>query len=288
MKETPKGAYADTPHKTIEELSLMAEERTSRGEEPYHVRQDIVNGYSLGFGSRNDWTIQCACEAGLAAHRATRLNHSPWGPTHSERIIAAGIVCVTTARHGGYYVAPERMAEMPDVLVKFVPYAAPNWYEEDCDWAIVALAFPQHFDGRSLHYALDMFTISYSGLARQVRLSDYLTTEQGKAAKAKASSWFEQNKLLFEFGGQYGGADGCGGEIVRVDRKQRLAYKCKEWPCIVGPLTLDQARAAGLTLSEVTPPSPAPVAEFNEADCGGVFDGRQVWSDTELGGAPGF
>lgn len=27
---------------------------------------------------------------------------------------------------------------------------------------------------------------------------------------------------------------------------------------------------------------------FDEADCGGVYDGRQVWSETELGGAPGF
>jgi hypothetical protein len=34
---------------------------------------------------------------------------------------------------------------MPKPLRDFKPFAGRNWYEEDCDWAIVALAFPQHF-----------------------------------------------------------------------------------------------------------------------------------------------
>jgi hypothetical protein len=34
---------------------------------------------------------------------------------------------------------------MPKALREFKPFAGPNWYEEDCDWAIVALAFPQFF-----------------------------------------------------------------------------------------------------------------------------------------------
>jgi hypothetical protein len=63
---TPKGAYSQTPHKTIEQLIALALLRTTQGEDCYYVRQDIVNGYSLGFGSRNDWAIQCACEQGHA------------------------------------------------------------------------------------------------------------------------------------------------------------------------------------------------------------------------------
>lgn len=62
--QTEKGAYAYTPHKTIEELCALAKQRTGKGEDPYFVRQDITNGYSLGFGSRNDWAVQCACEEG--------------------------------------------------------------------------------------------------------------------------------------------------------------------------------------------------------------------------------
>lgn len=61
---TPKGAYAHTPHQTIEQLAATAQARAAQGEDQFFVRQDLVNGYSLGFGSRNDWTIQCAVIAG--------------------------------------------------------------------------------------------------------------------------------------------------------------------------------------------------------------------------------
>ena len=47
--------------------------------------------------------------------------------------------------HGGYYVSPARVASMPEPLREFKPWAGDNWYEEDCDWCIVALAFPQFF-----------------------------------------------------------------------------------------------------------------------------------------------
>lgn len=63
-KETARGAYSATPHKTIEELSAIAESRVANGEDAYHVRQDIVNGYSLGWQSANDEVIQLAIKRG--------------------------------------------------------------------------------------------------------------------------------------------------------------------------------------------------------------------------------
>ena len=35
---------------------------------------------------------------------------------------------------------------MPAGLREFVGYGGPGWYEEDCDWAVVALAFPSMFE----------------------------------------------------------------------------------------------------------------------------------------------
>lgn len=70
---------------------------------------------------------------------------TPWGASQSAREVAPGIVRYDTASHGGYFVSPERVAEMPEPLRKFQPWAGPNWYEEDCDWCVVALAFPQFF-----------------------------------------------------------------------------------------------------------------------------------------------
>ncbi len=96
----------------------------------------------------------------------TRPPETPWGPAYSSREIAPGIVLYSTPSHGGYWLSPDRVAEMPKPLREFKPWAGPNWYEEDCDWSIVALAFPQYFpddaQGAALatlqHYRPELFT----------------------------------------------------------------------------------------------------------------------------------
>jgi hypothetical protein len=70
---------------------------------------------------------------------------TPWGHPDTVKEIAPGIIRYDTPSHGGYYVSPERVLTMPKPLRDFKPFAGQNWYEEDCDWAIVALAFPQFF-----------------------------------------------------------------------------------------------------------------------------------------------
>jgi hypothetical protein len=79
---------------------------------------------------------------------------TPWGPSQTSREIAPGIVRYDTASHGGYYVSPARVASMPKPLRDFQPWAGPNWYEEDCDWCIVTLAFPQFFPDDAFPVAL--------------------------------------------------------------------------------------------------------------------------------------
>lgn len=79
---------------------------------------------------------------------------TPWGHPDTVKEIAPGIIRYDTPSHGGYYVSPERVLTMPKPLREFKPFAGPNWYEEDCDWAIVALAFPQFFpDDQGSAYA---------------------------------------------------------------------------------------------------------------------------------------
>ena len=79
---------------------------------------------------------------------------TPWGKPDSIREIAPGIVRFDTPSHGGYWLSPERVAEMPKPLREFKPFAGANWYEEDADWAIVCLAFPQHFPDDAIFAAL--------------------------------------------------------------------------------------------------------------------------------------
>ena len=76
---------------------------------------------------------------------------TPWGESQHEEELAPGITVYSTAGHGGIHLSLDRLREMPACL-KRVPrcgkYAA-SWFEEDCEAALVMLAF-RHlpcFDG---------------------------------------------------------------------------------------------------------------------------------------------
>jgi len=76
-----------------------------------------------------------------------RALDTPWGPAESVQDIGAGILHVTTASHGGYFVPRELNALIPLAwrTHTFVARGMIGWYEEDCDWCLVALAFPTTF-----------------------------------------------------------------------------------------------------------------------------------------------
>lgn len=78
---------------------------------------------------------------------------TPWGPTQQIEQKGGGIIHVSTASHGGLLVPPAMYDAMPAPLRQNA-YGGGNWFEEDCEWALVALAFPQHFTGRDLYYAV--------------------------------------------------------------------------------------------------------------------------------------
>ena len=66
--------------------------------------------------------------------------NTPWGPSQDSKEIAPGIVFYSTASHGGIHLAPTLNAQVADVWRR-----EEGWYEEDCDWAIVAFTFPALF-----------------------------------------------------------------------------------------------------------------------------------------------
>ena len=71
--------------------------------------------------------------------------NTPWGPSQTSRHIGEGIFSHSTAGHGGLYVPPEKLAEMPAALRCNVYAGGGSWFEEDCEWALVCLAFPYLF-----------------------------------------------------------------------------------------------------------------------------------------------
>jgi hypothetical protein len=69
--------------------------------------------------------------------------HTPWGPSEHSEVLAPGITVHRTASHGGIHLDADRRAQIPASIQPFTRSRA--WWEEDCDWAVVALVFPKDF-----------------------------------------------------------------------------------------------------------------------------------------------
>lgn len=88
---------------------------------------------------------------------------TPWGPAASIERLAPGIVAVTTASHGGFWLSPQRTRLMPPALMATGGVGAPyegaggsSWWEEDCAVALVVLAFPEVFPPEQADPAREM------------------------------------------------------------------------------------------------------------------------------------
>lgn len=78
---------------------------------------------------------------------------TPWGRSQEVDEIAPGITWVSTAGHGGIKLSDARRMEMPQHIRELQTFAGGNWYEEDCDAALVVIAFPQYFSANALEQA---------------------------------------------------------------------------------------------------------------------------------------
>ena len=89
-----------------------------------------------------------------------RINDpTPWGPAETVATIADGIYFVSTPSHGGFYLKPELNALVPSDwrAASFNGRAQQGWYEEDCDWCMVVLTFPDHFKAEERAQARGIF-----------------------------------------------------------------------------------------------------------------------------------
>lgn len=70
---------------------------------------------------------------------------SPWGRIQDVRKIADGISWISTAGHGGFRLSKTRYEQMPEYL-RACSFTRDQFFEEDCSWCAVVLAFPQFFN----------------------------------------------------------------------------------------------------------------------------------------------
>lgn len=66
--------------------------------------------------------------------------YTPWGDSDSQKILAPGILSLSTPSHGGIKVEKELNQLIPAYM-----RASDGFYEEDVDWAIVATVYPHAF-----------------------------------------------------------------------------------------------------------------------------------------------
>jgi len=78
--------------------------------------------------------------------------NTPWGPAQEQKSIVPGITAVSTAGHGGIHLDADHNKLVPDYM-----RAKGGWYEEDCQWSIVAMVFPECFDEKRCHCAENTF-----------------------------------------------------------------------------------------------------------------------------------
>lgn len=91
------------------------------------------------------------------------MKMSPWGDVHHETEYAPGIVFVDTARHGGFILSKERLAEMPEQYRKRrATYCPLNAYEEDCEASLVVLSWPDLFTREQVEAAREVVAAGWT------------------------------------------------------------------------------------------------------------------------------
>lgn len=77
-----------------------------------------------------------------------RKQSTPWGLADFQKKVAPGITIFHTPGHGGIRVS-KKLAETrmnrSDLERAAIIYKGQYWFEEDCAWACVAIAFPNCF-----------------------------------------------------------------------------------------------------------------------------------------------
>jgi len=74
------------------------------------------------------------------------ITYTPWGDPQTTLFIAKGITHYTTSSHGGYQVSKVLNKVIKKKLPNFKPYGGEGWYEEDLDFVLVIVCFPQYFE----------------------------------------------------------------------------------------------------------------------------------------------
>lgn len=124
-----------------------------------------------------------------------RPSTSPCGQVQHAIMIAHGIWQVSTASHGGLVLSDQRAKAMPEALA-----LDGSFYEEDCDWALVVLAFEAEF-AASGTYSAGEIQLAHDSV--KCWHPDRYTAFTGEAVPANTSRVLMKRRAYTEVMGDY-------------------------------------------------------------------------------------
>ncbi len=136
--------------------------------------------------------------------------HTPWGSSQTQTRVAEGITRHSTASHGGYFLDARRWAQFREMMPTVKLWAGDQWFEEDCDWALVALAFPDCFTSEDVHHAVASVLHGDDKDGRKTWLQ---TDPQGLACMVISAAFVNENATKWQAGSMSTGGDGNGWRV---------------------------------------------------------------------------
>jgi hypothetical protein len=117
------------------------------------------------FRARVAETAGHKCDLASLNRVQTRISaNTPWGGSQMAVVYAEGVVAHLTSGHGGFHLSADRNARVHPLLRKDTP-----WYEEDSEWAIVAISFPDLFTTYERSMAEKIFRNTWPDVWEKIR-----------------------------------------------------------------------------------------------------------------------
>ena len=125
------------------------------------LRRDVIT-YGRGFVRDPEVSRGKSRYGGETYDRGSKAS-TPWGQADNAVIYAKGIASYSTPGHGGFKLSKAMNQVIPD-------YARNEngWYEEDCEWAKVAIFHPDAFTQFEREHAKDTLLHTYPELYETV------------------------------------------------------------------------------------------------------------------------
>jgi hypothetical protein len=145
-------------------------------------------------------------------------------------------------------MSADRWQRVERLFPSFKSYAGKQWLEEDADWAIAALAFPEHFTAQDLRAAVRTVRHGESEVAAWVETID------GAEIRQRIGQWIMENAANWERGSSGSAPPGYSypngwAVYIRVGdgARQSIVEKPHDWKAIYTDADLDEIRVAALT-----------------------------------------